>query len=352
MQRKALALISGGLDSMLAAKLMQEQGIAVEGVNFYTGFCVEGHTHAIRAAAATRPKRNNALWVAETLGIRLHIVDVSEDYKRIVLHPQHGYGAHLNPCLDCKIYMLGQASLFLNRARQLANDAGMDFIVTGEVAGQRPKSQRRRYLPLVASESGVDDRVLRPLSAKLLDPTWPERQGWVDREQLYGFHGRSRQPQIALARRFGLTDWSQPSGGCCFLTDESYSRKLRDLWAARGKRDYQLDDILMLKVGRHLRPRPHFKLIIAREEGETHFLEGYRKEFTHLRPLQHKGALCLVDGDLQPQDYELAARIVARYSQGRDAETVDIGIFAGTDSLAQVQVRPFAQDEIRQEWYV
>ncbi len=345
-------MISGGLDSMLAARLMQEQGIAVDGVNFYTGFCVEGHTHAIRNAHGDKPKRNNALWVAETLGIPLHIVDVSEDYKRIVLNPQHGYGAHLNPCLDCKIYMLGQASLFLNRARQLACDAGLDFIVTGEVAGQRPKSQRRKYLPLVATESGVHDRVLRPLSAKLLEPTWPELQGWVDRERLYAFNGRSRQPQIALARRFGLEDWAQPSGGCCFLTDESYSRKLRDLWAARGRRDYQLDDILMLKIGRHLRPRPHFKLIIARDEGETHFLEGYRKDFTHLLPRSHRGALCLVDGDLHADDYELAARIVARYSQGRDAGLVDIDIHTHGGAQHALRVQACSADEIMQEWYV
>ena len=155
MQRKAIALISGGLDSMLAVKAVQKQGIIVEGVNFYTGFCVEGHTHAIRKKDKEKQKRNNALWVAEQLGIRMNIVDISEEYKKIVLNPQHGYGANLNPCLDCKIFMVDKARAMLNKAREIADDKGFDFIITGEVIGQRPKSQRKETMPLIARESGA-----------------------------------------------------------------------------------------------------------------------------------------------------------------------------------------------------
>jgi len=132
-QRKAVALISGGLDSMLATKAMLDQGIRVEGINFFTGFCVEGHTHAIRRQDDAKPKRNNALWVAEQLGIKLHIVDVIEEYKDVVLNPKHGYGANLNPCLDCKIFMVHKALEWID-----AN--GFDFIITGMVVGQRPMS--------------------------------------------------------------------------------------------------------------------------------------------------------------------------------------------------------------------
>jgi tRNA-specific 2-thiouridylase len=212
-QRKAVALISGGLDSMLAAKVVMEQGVHVEGVNFFTGFCVEGHTHAIRERDSHKPKRNNALWVAEQLGIKLHIIDVIDEYKDVLLNPKHGYGAHLNPCLDCKVFMVRKAL-----AWSFMEENGFDFIVTGEVIGQRPKSQRKETMPIIARESGADDRLLRPLCAKHLPPTLPEREGWVDREELYDFHGRNRKPQFALARRFGFEDWSQPAGGCCFLT--------------------------------------------------------------------------------------------------------------------------------------
>ncbi|MGB2337612.1 MAG: tRNA (5-methylaminomethyl-2-thiouridylate)-methyltransferase, partial [Alcanivorax sp.] len=164
-KRRAIALVSGGLDSMLAVKVMQEQGIEVEGVNFYTGFCVEGHTHAIRKKDKDKEKRNNALWVAEQLGIKMHIIDISEEYKDVVLNPKHGYGANLNPCLDCKIFMVNQATLMINKARELAGDRGFDFIVTGEVIGQRPKSQRKETMPIISQESGADDRLLRPLCA-------------------------------------------------------------------------------------------------------------------------------------------------------------------------------------------
>lgn len=203
-----------------------------------------------------KQKRNNALWAAEQLGIKLHIEDISEEYKDIVLNPKHGYGANLNPCLDCKIFMVEKANAMLNKARQMADEKGFDFIITGEVIGQRPKSQRKQTLPIIARESGADDRLVRPLCAKLLPPTLPEREGWLDREKLYGFNGRNRKPQLALAKQFGFDDFAQPAGGCCFLTDESYSRKLADLWQAQGRKDYELDDIMLLKVGRHIRPAP------------------------------------------------------------------------------------------------
>jgi tRNA-specific 2-thiouridylase len=341
-QKKAAALISGGLDSMLAAKLLLELGVHVEGINFYTGFCVEGHTHAIRQKDRAKPKRNNALWVAEQLGIKLHIIDVIEEYKQVLTNPKHGYGANLNPCLDCKIFMV-------NKAKQWIEENGFDFIVTGEVVGQRPMSQRKHIMPVVARESGADDRLLRPLSAKNLPPTLPEREGWVDREKLFAFSGRSRKPQMALAKQFGFEDYAQPAGGCCFLTDVNYSAKLADLWHSRGSKQYELDDIMLLKVGRHLRPKPNFKMIIAREEGEGNFLQGYRKQFTYLQPFSHPGALALLDGEISGEDLQLAARIAARYSQGRDAEQVEVQIVQGGVEQ-RLWVKPLAADEIPEAW--
>jgi tRNA U34 2-thiouridine synthase MnmA/TrmU len=344
--KKAVALISGGLDSMLAARVIQEQGVHVEGLNFFTGFCVEGHTHAIRKQDRDRPKRNNALWVAEQLGIRLHFVDVVESYKDVVLNPKHGYGANLNPCLDCKTFMVGRAHDWM-----LAN--GFDFIITGEVVGQRPKSQRRQTMPVVARESGAGDRLLRPLCARRLPETLAEREGWVDRERLFDFHGRSRKPQMALAEGFGLRDYAQPAGGCCFLTDRRYAVKLQDLWDSRGERDYELDDIMLLKVGRHMRPRPHFKVIIAREDGENQFLSGYRHQYTSLRTVSHNGPLALLDGRVDEDDLRLAARLTARYGQGRDADSVQVEVMVpGHDEPWLVDVAPLAIDDVPKEWHV
>nr|VFJ90421.1 MAG: tRNA U34 2-thiouridine synthase MnmA/TrmU, contains the PP-loop ATPase domain [Candidatus Kentron sp. H]VFJ91623.1 MAG: tRNA U34 2-thiouridine synthase MnmA/TrmU, contains the PP-loop ATPase domain [Candidatus Kentron sp. H]VFJ98204.1 MAG: tRNA U34 2-thiouridine synthase MnmA/TrmU, contains the PP-loop ATPase domain [Candidatus Kentron sp. H] len=344
-QPKAIALISGGLDSLLAAKVVLAQDCHVEGINFYTGFCIEQHTHAIRQRKHKAPKRNSALWVAAQLDIELHIMDVSEEYKDILINPRHGYGAHMNPCLDCKCFMVRKAHEWM-----LAHD--FDFIITGEVVGQRPKSQRRDTMPVVARESGAGGRLLRPLCAKNLPPTLPEERGWVNREGLHDFNGRSRKPQMALAERFGLTDYAQPSGGCCFLTDAQYSAKLADLWASRGERAYDMDDIMLLKVGRHIRPKPHFKLIVAREEGESRFLEGYRRRFTHLDTLSHPGPITLVDGAPNQDDLHLAARLTARFGKGRDAEGVTVRITERDGATHSVVVTPMRPQEIPDAWYL
>ena len=346
-QRKAVALISGGLDSMLAARVIQDQGIHVEGINFFTGFCVEGHTHAIRKKDENKLKRNNALWVAEQLGIKLHIIDVIDEYKDVVINPKHGYGSNLNPCLDCKIFMVNKAQAW---AWMEEND--FDFIITGEVIEQRPKSQRKATMPIIARESGAEDRLLRPLCAKNLEPTLPEREGWVDREQLYAFHGRNRKPQIQLAKELGFKEFSQPAGGCCFLTDPAYSKKLGDLWQSRGSREYELDDIMLLKVGRHLRPAEHYKLIISREEGENHYLNGYQHTYVTLRTVSCGGPVALIDGEPGEADLELAARIIARYSQGRNDSEVTVSVTPPAGEAREMQVVPLPADEVPDNWYV
>jgi len=330
---------------MLAAKVILDQGIHVEGINFYTGFCVEGHTHAIRKKDKQKPKRNNALWTAEQLGIKLHIIDIVEEYKDILINPKHGYGANLNPCLDCKIFMV-------NKAQQWAQENGFDFIITGEVIGQRPKSQRKETMPVIAEESGANDRLLRPLCAKNLPETLPEREGWVDRSKLFGLSGRSRKPQIAMANEFGLEDFAQPAGGCCFLTDPNYATKLADMWQHQGNKNYELDDIMLLKVGRHVRPNDHFKLIIGREEGENNFMQGYRKQFTHMRVKDYAGPLVLLDGEPDTDDLALAARIIGRFSQGKMADELNVGITRPGEEEFIVTAKPMGPSEIPQEWYV
>ncbi len=340
---KAVALISGGLDSMLAARVIRDQGIHVEGLNFFTGFCVEGHTHAIRNHKGN--KRNNALWVAEELGIRLHIIDVIEEYKDVVINPRHGYGTNLNPCLDCKSFMV-------RKAKEWIEQHNFDFIVTGEVVGQRPMSQRRDTFPIIARESGATDLLLRPLCAKLQPPTVPELRGWVDRERLYDFSGRSRKPQIRLASSFNIKEFSQPAGGCCFLTDSAYTGKMKDMWKSRGNKDYDLDDIMLLKVGRHLRPVEHFKMIIARDEGETNYLSGYRNRFYHLLMTSHNGPLTLLQGQISKDDVVLAARIAARFGQGRESDRVSFLAESPGGHKSYLKVAPFLASEIDIGWYL
>jgi hypothetical protein len=242
----------------------------------------------------------------------------------------------------------------VRKAHEWIRDKGFDFIITGEVIGQRPMSQRRETLPVVQQESGAEDLLLRPLCAKNLPPTRPEREGWVDRERLYDFCGRSRKPQIELARRFGFEDYAQPAGGCCFLTDENYSVKLKDLWTHRGEKRYDIDDIMLLKVGRHLRPEGQpFKLIIAREEGETRFLSGYKNQFQSIRTVSHGGPLALIDGPpLDPAQQALAAAIVARFGQGKTAPEVELAYCAPGGDEIPLRTVPMAAQDIPGSWYL
>lgn len=344
--RKAAVLLSGGLDSMLAAQLMLDQGIQVTGITFFTGFCTDGLHHMSGVYRGDKVKRNNPQWVAEQLGIPHVVLNIMEEYKDIVINPKHGYGANMNPCIDCKVFMVGKALEWIRENEH-------DFIVTGEVIGQRPKSQRKIVLPLISRESGAEDLLLRPLSAKHLPETLPEREGWVDRGELLDITGRSRKIQIELAQNCGFEDYTQPSGGCCVLTEESYTHKLQDFWSHKGDKNYDFDDIMLLNIGRHIRPDKHFKLIISREEPETRFLEGYRKSFHHIKTVSHSGPITLIEGeDLTDSDLMLAARITARYSKGRNESEVEVRLAPLNGEPQLVKVNPIPADEIPPNWYL
>ncbi|MBI2095579.1 MAG: hypothetical protein HYT89_05380 [Candidatus Omnitrophica bacterium] len=267
---KALGMISGGLDSTLAAKILVDMGIEVEGVNFSTGFCVTEHSRNFKSDEKKTFRPNEALRLAAELKFKLHIVDVSGDYLPVVTGPKYGYGANLNPCVDCRIFMF-------KRMRRLMDETGAQFMFTGEVLGQRPMSQHREALKIIERDSGLEGLVLRPLSAALLDPTIPEIKGWVDRSKLLAFSGRSRKPQIAAARELGMEDYPQPAGGCCYLTDPQYAKKLQDFFDHHGKAALTQEHVLMLKVGRHLRVSEKIKVIAGRNERENNFLKLYEK---------------------------------------------------------------------------
>lgn len=342
---KAIGLISGGLDSTLALALVKAQGIEVKAVTFYTGFCItETQRRRGGRADGTMP-RNEALRAAADLESDVELVDISgPEYLEMILHPRYGYGANANPCVDCRIFMM-------RKAKEIMEREGADFVFTGEVLGQRPKSQRRDTLRIIERESGMDGRLLRPLSAKLLEPTIPEREGKVDRERLLDVSGRGRQRQIRLARELGLADWPQPAGGCCFLTDESFSRKFFDLLAAReaagAGRHVRQEEIVLLTVGRHFRLSPRAKLIVGRNEMENALLERHVAGRARLEGIGIMGPVALVEGAPSGEERRLAASIVARYGKARAEEAVRVEWREG-EAVEVLEVSPL-RDEARIE---
>jgi tRNA U34 2-thiouridine synthase MnmA/TrmU len=240
----------------------------------------------------------------------------------------------------------------VKKAVEWIKENDFDFIITGEVVGQRPMSQRKETMPVIQRESGAGDLLLRPLCAKNLPETLPEREGWVDREKLLDFSGRSRKPQMSLAVEFNFEGYATPAGGCCFLTDKNYSDKLVDMWKHRSSRDYELDDLMMLKVGRHIRPNENFKMIVGREEGENKFMEGYRKMYPYIYCVSHNGPLTLIDGTISEADAELAASIAARFGQGRDSDEVEMSVNYLDGKNTIIKVKPMPKDEILEAWYV
>ncbi len=320
-EMKALSLMSGGLDSMLAAKLIMEQGIEVVGVSFTSPF--------FDAEGARRG--------ADELGINLTVIDLSDDLLEVIRSPKHGYGKHMNPCIDCH-------ALMFRIAGQRMEGLGASFAVTGEVVGQRPKSQMRFGLGAVERESGIEGYLLRPLSAKLLAATVPETEGWVDREKLLGIHGRSRKPQMELAEKYGIRNYATPAGGC-LLADENFSRGLRDL-----KKHGRLTnpEIRILSFGRQFRLSDTAKLVVGRNHAENERLFEFRPEDSMLvKVTGHKGPVGVFSGDATDENLELAGRIVARYSDSEGSEPVTVRIWSSEDDSKDINVVPFASKEVK-----
>ncbi len=253
---KAVALYSGGLDSTLAILAMQKKGIDVTAITFLNHF---GCDISDKSSCSKDP-----FAASVKFGFKVKLSHLSDKFLNIVKNPKHGHGKNMNPCVDCRILMLKEAKEFMNLI-----DA--EFIITGEVLGQRPMSQRRDCFPLVDREADVKGLVLRPLCAKKLPATIPEEMGLVNREELYDFCGRSRKPQMALAEEFGLTEYPSPAGGC-LLTDPIYSFRLRDLLTHNENPDYR--DINFLRVGRHFRLSPDCKIVVGRNKEENDVIES------------------------------------------------------------------------------
>jgi tRNA-specific 2-thiouridylase len=290
---RALGLLSGGLDSSLAVKMVLDQGIEVIALKFTSAFCQCDTGGCCHAAD-----------LAEKLGIRLISVPKGQDYLDIVRNPKFGRGSGMNACVDCRIYML-------KRSKTMADELGAKFIFTGEVVGQRPMSQQRRTLSLIEREAGLEGKLVRPLSAKLLPETEAEKMGWIDRKALLNISGRSRKPQIELAAEKGLIDYPCPAGGC-LLTSKEFSSKLRD-FLEHNPDSLTPKDVALLKVGRHFRVNG-FKAMIGRNKEENDRLRAFANaEYTLMEPASIPGPVCLCEGD-DPGTLDLVAAMVARYS--------------------------------------
>jgi tRNA(Ile)-lysidine synthase TilS/MesJ len=243
---KAIGLLSGGLDSTLAVRIVSELGIEVIAVKFTSPFCQCDSGGCCHAAE-----------VARQMGLELKTFAKGDEYLDVVRQPKHGYGVGMNPCIDCRIFMFKKAKAYME-------EIGAAFLFTGEVIGQRPMSQHRHAIELIERESGLEGKIVRPLSAQHMEPTEAERSGWIDRSKLLGINGRSRKPQLALAAAYGIEGFGCPAGGC-LLTDQNFSAKLRDLFAHREK--VGMRDIGLLKLGRHFRVGES-KVVCARDEAE------------------------------------------------------------------------------------
>jgi len=326
MNSKAIALLSGGLDSTLAVKLILDQGIEVEALNFVTPFCT-----------CNRKGRCEARHVAEEFDIPCKTVAITEEFFQVIRNPKHGYGSGMNPCLDCRILMF-------SRARERMEEIGAAFVFTGEVLGQRPMSQHRQAMRIIDRESGLDGRLLRPLSARLLEPTIPEKEGLVDREKLLALQGRSRKPQMALAEEYGIADYPCPAGGC-LLTDPGFARRMRDL--VHFCPGFDLNDVNLLKLGRHFRLSPEARAVVGRNEGENRRLQILARQGDSFFEVRGCGSpVTLLRGEADQEEIHLAAAITARYS---DAQGDEVEVHYGTDyaTLSEaILVTPAGEGEL------
>ncbi len=319
---KAIALFSGGLDSTLAILAVMKQGIDVTAITFMNHF---GCSIGDKSSCSKDP-----FAAAEKFGFTVKMSHLSDKFFDIVKNPKFGHGRNMNPCLDCRILMLKEAKIMMEMT-------GADFLVTGEVLGQRPMSQRRDTFPVIDREADVKGLVLRPLSAKLLKVTIAEETGLIDREKLYGFNGRSRKPQMALADEFGLTEYPAPAGGC-LLTEPNYSFRLKELLTFNA--DPSFKDVNLLRVGRHFRLNPDCKVIVGRKKDENDEILSLADDGDITMHVPGFGSpVTYISGDPDDRSMKIAASLCARYSAARELDEIKVAVKKGEEDFELI-VRP------------
>lgn len=321
---KALVLLSGGLDSMLAAKIVLDQGIDVVAVHFVNPFSATNEAHLDR--------------FCQKMGINLHKVVLGQEMLDIVVNPQHGYGSRMNPCLDCRI-------LEFRKAVELAEQIKVDFYVTGEVLNERPFSQRKAAMLLIEKEAGLGGKILRPLSAKLLPETEPEKRGMIDRKNLLAFSGRRRTPQMMLATELGINEYPNPAGGC-LLTDPRFADRLREHLELEGR--LTVMDVALLKIGRHFRIGKA-KVVVGRNEEENNkllLIAGEHSNLTAMEVSDYMGPVTIISGKADPEIIRVAAGITVRYSDAPTEPIVAVNLLYDIGKQV-IHVRACADDELK-----
>ena len=292
---KGILLYSGGLDSVIAAKLLMDQGIEIKGINFILPF----------VAPDIDPVTLKSSQLADKIGLPLVHFRCGKEYMEIVKNPPHGHGKHVNPCIDCKIY-------FIRKAAELMKREHAAFVATGEVIGQRPMSQLKQTMRHIEKQSGIEGRLLRPLSAKMLKPTIPEIEGLVDRNRLLEINGRGRRIQMELAEQYGIKDYESPAGGCLF-TDRYIAGRVRDLLDHHP--DYSMTDVYLLSIGRHFRIHDRLKVIISRSEQENSELLKHADAADCIIEPNFSGPAAFLLGDASAEDITLASSMIVRYGK-------------------------------------
>ena len=322
---KALALLSGGLDSTLAVKLILDQGIEVEALNFLTPFCLCGRGGC------------GAFEVAKNFSVPIKVMKLDKEYLQILKKPKYGYGKNMNPCIDCRILML-------KKAKKHAQEIGASFIFTGEVLNERPMSQHLKALKTIEKEANLVDKILRPLSAKLLPPTIMEKKGLVDREKLGNIHGRSRKKQIKMATEFSIMNYPCPAGGC-LLTYKEFARKVRDL--LDHKKRVTMEDVYLLKVGRHFRLGKN-KIIVGRNETENKILLRTKSKNDYYFEAQKTGSpITILQGPKTRKAVEKAAGLTAFYSDKKGDVFVKFGRAILDKSIISPKPDPVEVEKLR-----
>ncbi|MBU1784134.1 MAG: tRNA 4-thiouridine(8) synthase ThiI [Candidatus Omnitrophica bacterium] len=323
---KALALVSGGLDSLLAARVIMEQGIEVMGVCFVMSFAsrdIEGFKQNVHKNACSAK-------------IPLKIFDISEEFLRILENPRHGYGANLNPCIDCKILMLTHAKAMMAALKA-------DFIVTGEVLGERPMSQRRDALNTITKGADLAGYLLRPLSAKVLDPTIPEQEGMVDRSRLHNITGRGRSRQFELAEKYGITKYFTPAGGC-LLTDPGFTRRMKDLMRHGG---LDPDAVKLLKHGRHFRIDAGTRVVVGRDEADNENILSTGKEMDVIVRLKEiAGPYVLLRGNTSISNIKKAASLCVSHSKSKNMASEKCEYWTAEGNERDLEAAPMIRTEI------
>jgi len=332
-EKTCIALFSGGLDSMIAVKLLQKQGINVIPVNFNIGVFFKKY---IREGGEL--KYNKPL----PKGIEVKVVDITKDFLHMLKNPEHGYGKNMNPCIDCKILMM-------RKAKEMMEELGAGFVITGEVLGQRPMTQNSRSIKMIKNESGLEGYLLRPLSAKLMEPTEPEKLGWVDREQLLDIEGRNRKEQLRLAVEFEITDVMETPGGGCLLTDEHYAARLNDLIQHNKEKEITEQDMFLLSAGRHFR-KNGIKFIIGRHNGDNQKLEQVKEGAILFEVMDIPGPLVVTFDSPDDETIKEIAAFAAGYTKLRDKEEVSVKILNGGNEKI-IKVKPISREEA-EKWKV